>query len=267
MEALISFASGAMYGLTSVIVGQPLDTVKTTMQALPTHSKRSILGTASDIVKEGGPLGLWRGGIPPVLGGAFFRSCQFGAYNNSLRLLRDSNLPQTRIFMIDYQVVIAGMCGGFGRGLAEGPFDYVKVRQQVKGSWSFREAYKGTAITMTRNIFLFAIFAFNIDMSKQFTNGEGFSPFMTGAICANGAWLAIWPLDVIKSRAQSGLHEGKSAMQHLMEASRTRALYRGLLPGLARSTLANGSAMVVYKKTTQLLEDLAGIEKKDASAI
>ena len=265
MDSLISFIAGASYGFTSVAVGQPLDTIKTTMQAYP--SKTSVLGTGKEIWTTSGLRGLYRGGVPPMVGGAFFRSCQFGAYNNALALLRGSSLPQRRICYVDYQVVLAGMAGGFGRGIAEGPFDYVKTRQQVKGSWSFREAYKGTGVTMGRNIVLFAVFAFNIDMSKQLTNGEGFSPFWTGAICANGAWLAVWPLDVIKSRTQSGMHEGKSFAQHFVEAAKTGSMYRGLLPGLARSTVANGCAMVVYKKTTKMLEEFFEIDNKDASAI
>eukprot|EP01061_Rhynchopus_euleeides_P047635 TRINITY_DN965_c0_g3_i1.p2 TRINITY_DN965_c0_g3~~TRINITY_DN965_c0_g3_i1.p2 ORF type:complete len:266 (+),score=85.95 TRINITY_DN965_c0_g3_i1:112-909(+) len=265
MENVISFASGAMYGFTSVAVGQPLDTVKTTMQAMP--GKQGVLTTGKSIYDASGMRGLYRGGIPPMVGGAFFRSCQFGAYNTALRVLRDSSMPQGRVGMVDYQVVLAGMAGGFGRGLAEGPFEYIKTRQQVKGSWSFGEAYKGTGVTMGRNIVLFAVFALNIDISKQLTNGEGLSPFWTGAICANGAWLAIWPLDVVKSRTQSGLHEGKSFFQHIAEASSSGALYRGLLPGLGRSTLANGCAMVVYKKTHQILDEYFEISGKDASAI
>ena len=37
---------------------------------------------------------------------------------------------------------------------------------------------------------------------------------------------------------------------------RTGLIYRGLLPGLTRSTVANGLSMVVYKKVEALLKDM-----------
>ena len=36
MENTIGFACGFVYGATSVVVGQPLDTIKTLKQACPT---------------------------------------------------------------------------------------------------------------------------------------------------------------------------------------------------------------------------------------
>ncbi|KAJ9452665.1 putative mitochondrial carrier C4G9.20c [Diplonema papillatum] len=261
----ISFAAGAAYGFTSVLVGQPLDTIKTTMQAVPEKSKLGAVRTAADIVRARGPIGLYRGGIPPFVGGSVFRSCQFGAYSTAMNLLQ-THLPQYRSFTvggleIDCHVILAGMAGGLGRALAEGPADYIKTRQQVSTPWRFAEVYKGAGVTMVRDVFLFAFFAFNMDMSKKLTGGQGLSPFWTGALCANLAWLAIWPLDVVKSRMQSGLYTDKSIFRNLVDAAGSGTLYRGVLPGLLRSTFANGSAMVVYKWTQEVLEERLGLEK------
>ena len=73
-------------------------------------------------------------------------------------------------------------------------------------------------------------------------------PFLTGAVCANLAWLTIWPLDVVKTQLQSGKYAGKSPAVLIADIFRSGLLYRGLLPGLTRSTFANGLSMVVYKK-------------------
>lgn len=67
-------------------------------------------------------------------------------------------------------------------------------------------------------------------------------------MCANLAWLTIWPLDVVKTQLQSGKYSGQSPLALIAEVHRSGLLYRGLLPGLTRSTLANGLSMVVYKK-------------------
>ena len=49
-----------------------------------------------------------------------------------------------------------------------------------------------------------------------------------------------------------------SALALLSNAARDGALFRGLLPGLVRSSIANGTSMVVYKKVHAELSRLAG---------
>ena len=86
----------------------------------------------------------------------------------------------------------------------------------------------------------------------------GDSPFVYGATCSNLAWLTVWPFDVVKTQRQSGRHPGVSALALLSNAARDGALFRGLLPGLVRSSIANGTSMVVYKKVHAELSRLAG---------
>ena len=148
--------------------------------------------------------------------------------------------------------MIAGLCGGIGRGLVEGPFEYVKVRRQVEQPWKITEIYSGASATMFRNSLLFCLFATYMDLSKQLVEG-GLSPFWTGAICSNLAWLSVWPLDVAKSQLQSGNYAGKSFRYLVADTIRSGKLFRGIVPGLTRSTIANGSSMVVYKKVEQWL--------------
>ena len=56
---LDSFVCGFAYGVTTVIVGQPLDTIKTRMQAKGTGT--SMINTATTIFKQEGVAGLYRG--------------------------------------------------------------------------------------------------------------------------------------------------------------------------------------------------------------
>ena len=69
----ISFGCGLAYGGTSVLVGQPLDTIKTRMQALPNNLRNSMITTAKDVYFREGIVGLYRGGLPLFVGGALFR--------------------------------------------------------------------------------------------------------------------------------------------------------------------------------------------------
>lgn len=74
--------------------------------------------------------------------------------------------------VFDYHVILAGFAGGIGRGLVEGPFEFVKVRRQVGHDWKAKEILQGSQATMLRNSFLFCSFMIYIDMSKQLIPGE-----------------------------------------------------------------------------------------------
>jgi solute carrier family 25 carnitine/acylcarnitine transporter 20/29 len=259
---LASFIAGFCYGGTTVLVGQPLDTIKTLQQASGEGCKKSIRVITKELWTSGGIPAFYRGGLPLLLGGGLMRSAQFGVYNSSLLAIRDFQGGKTDsndyLFgFIDPQVVLAGIGGGIGRGLVEGPFEMVKVRRQVQTEWGFRDVLKGSGTTLVRNSFLFSSFVVYMDISKQL--GADLSPFWLGGICANLAWMTIWPLDVVKSRMQSGKYEGKSMVHVLMDARRSGHLYRGLLPGLTRSFIANGSSMVVYKYVEAELQNNWGM--------
>lgn len=74
MDTLIVFASGATYGFTSVLVGQPLDTVKTRMQAgTGSQAQSGMFKIGTDLLKREGVFGLYRGGLPLFVGGTLFR--------------------------------------------------------------------------------------------------------------------------------------------------------------------------------------------------
>jgi solute carrier family 25 carnitine/acylcarnitine transporter 20/29 len=251
-EAVEYFVCGYSYGVTNVIVGQPFDTIKTRMQTMPDSS-------VTQFVKQEGIRGLYRGGTSLVLGGALMRSAQFGIYGSTLTYLKSrSGSSDTRIAgMLDYNVLLAGFVGGAGRGLVEGPFEYVKVRRQVDKPWKVREIFKGSGATVFRNSFLFSSFVIYIDLSKQLIPG-GLSPFWLGSICSCMAWLTIWPLDVAKSQLQSGNYQGKSYAYLLWDVFRTGKVLQGIVPGLVRSSIANGCSMVVYKKVEDWFADNRG---------
>jgi hypothetical protein len=70
--------------------------------------------------------------------------------------------------------------------------------------------------------------------------------FVKAGVCSNLAWLTIWPLDVIKTRRQSGKYDGQSLAWLLKDIIQKGDLYRGLSLGLLRSFIANGASMEVY---------------------
>ena len=131
---LESFIAGFAYGGTTVLVGQPLDTIKTLQQASSSSStvaqstgrttQKSLFLIARELYASGGIPAFYRGGLPLLLGGGLMRSAQFGVYASSLKLIIQAQgyktRPDQRILGIDPQVVVAGFLGGIGRGLVEG---------------------------------------------------------------------------------------------------------------------------------------------------
>jgi hypothetical protein len=62
-------------------------------------------------------------------------------------------------------------------------------------------------------------------------------------------------------------HYGKSSIFTLLaDVTRSGALFRGVLPGLTRSTIANGCGMVVYKEIEAVMRRHQGDGDSAASA-
>jgi solute carrier family 25 (mitochondrial carnitine/acylcarnitine transporter), member 20/29 len=294
-EYLITFAAGASYGLTTVLVGQPLDTIKVRMQGLPpsnnsssnaaksspSSSSSSAYRVATELFAREGVAGLYRGGLPLFLGGSLMRSAQFGVSGSTKTWLEQVSGGKTAksnlIFgILDWQVIVAGIAGGLARGLVEVPTDYFKTRRQVERSWTLdKSILDGTAVTMFRNTILYASFMVYIDFSKlacqagyvptmlMTEDQQGLVPFAKGSICANLAWLTVWPADVIKTQRQSGNYVSQSTLQLLQQNIQSGRLFRGIVPGLVRSSISNGSSMVVYEFVHSSLTNHLQLERRD----
>ena len=181
------------------------------------------------------------------------RSAQFGVYQSVVSHLEEqygrTEPNDYWLGCINPHVVAAGWAGGIGRGLVEGPFEMIKVRKQLVSGWKLGDTFQGGGTTMVRNSFLFSAFVIYMDVFKQQIVQKGnwiVTPFVKAGICANLAWLTIWPLDVVKTRRQSGKYDGKSIFWILRDAFRSNQMYRGLSVGMLRSFIANGAGMEVY---------------------
>jgi hypothetical protein len=263
MISVESFIAGFAYGGTTVLVGQPMDTMKTLVQVRSSSpsggggvapSSPSLIRTARDLYAASGVRGFYRGGTALFLGGGLMRSAQFGVYNSVLPELRRRHGGSTDpsnywLGCIDPHVVVSGWAGGIGRGLVEGPFEMVKVRRQVASGWNVTDVFRGFGTTLFRNSFLFSSFVIYMDIFRQEMEVRReyvVTPGIKAGICANVAWLTIWPLDVVKTRRQSGRYDGRSLVWLLGDAFKGGDMYRGLSMGMIRSFVANFCSMEVY---------------------
>lgn len=251
---ILGLGTGVLYGLTSVVVGHPWDTVKTKMQAQKGFEDAGMIRTIAKTFREQGPMAFYRGALPPLFGSMLFRSVQFGAYEAAYTYLDNDfgrcTLPLTGGLQL--RVIIGGFCGGIARATIETPLEYAKISSQLQHSWKLKDLYRGYGITCLRSIALLTTFFIMVDTGKR--NAEELfaapvlGPFVTGGVASTSAWLIIWPLEVIKSQVQGHYGPEVSIVNRMKTVVKERGffgLYRGLAPGIIRSFIANGSSMII----------------------
>jgi len=133
---MISFISGAVYGCTSIAVGQPLDTIKTIMQSTTTinQNNATTMSVVKSLYKKHGFLGFYRGSLPPLVTASILRSLQFGVQSASLQYIMDNkimsehdfrrenlNILEEKPFAFHPEMFVSGCMGGAARAIVECP--------------------------------------------------------------------------------------------------------------------------------------------------
>lgn len=113
IEGLLTLISGTTYGITSILVGHPLDTVKTKMQAQNSFvHDNGVIYAIKHLYKSEGLIGFYRGCIPPLIGSTIFRGLQFSIYDSIYSYCEKKNkLKQEIPFTgIQLRILLGGFC-------------------------------------------------------------------------------------------------------------------------------------------------------------
>lgn len=251
--------AGITYGITSVAIGHPIDTVKNKMQAQEGYESRNAFNSLIQTLRTQGIRGLYRGATPQFIGSMMFRSTQFGVFTSVYTRLNNGfglyEIPFTTGLQV--RLVLGGIASGLARAALETPIDYWKIRRQVVKGVEYKEALTGLKVTMLGRAILlpvFFIYMFKATPYKEFVFGENpLGTFFFTGVCATAAWWTIWPLEYMKSQIQGGYGvQNLSLAQRLGVVVREKGvfgLYRGIGPGSVRSFFANGMAMTVMRWT------------------
>ncbi|KAI0688977.1 mitochondrial carrier [Cytidiella melzeri] len=210
--------AGSVGGAAQVLVGQPLDTIKTRAQIAP--SWNGPMDILKQTLRKEGFFALYKGMASPLIGIAGVNSLLFAAYGVSKRLV--SPFPDLSL----KQIALAGSMAGAANAVLASPVEMFKVRMQgqygsagdknlratVRDMWvkyGFRNGImRGYWITFAREIPAYAGFYAAYEFSKRRFNKSYGQQLPVWATLASGStgglayWLSSYPLDVIKSRVQ-----------------------------------------------------------------
>jgi hypothetical protein len=117
------FMAGALSGVMEGVSIQPLEMIKTRFQ-INEGARLRIIPTIKDIIKEGGVLQLYRGGLPEIVGLMPRASASLSTLELSRRKFREWNGGE----LSTQHAFLSGALSGVSEGVAFSPFQVIKVR-------------------------------------------------------------------------------------------------------------------------------------------
>ena len=97
-------------------------------------SKTGYFQTIKNVFLKEGPIGFYRGWIPPFWGSIVYRSAQFSVYEAVFTRFKDNPEMCAEIpglLGVEYRTLMAGYIAASSRALLECPFEYAKVKGQT----------------------------------------------------------------------------------------------------------------------------------------
>ncbi|KAF6201059.1 hypothetical protein GE061_005506 [Apolygus lucorum] len=130
------FLSGWLSGVSGLVVGHPLDTVKVRLQ---TSDHVSVRGVVLSTYRQEGFRGFFKGLFIPVMSAGVRNALFFGVHGNSLRYITggddrtlccEETLPEYSSSVWHLKHALAGLLGGLASTLVACPVENVKVKMQ-----------------------------------------------------------------------------------------------------------------------------------------
>lgn len=272
-EGLIGAFIGVQYGLVQASVGHPFDTIKTKMQVQEDYKNLKFTESIKKLYRFDGVKGFYRGAVSIVMGASLFRTAQFSGFEAFHSRFDKRNLkkkwyekyflyeiPYTR--GLEVRTVAAGVVSGICRSLTECPFEYVKVRRQVKTAYTFRQLYHGLFPLMMKNSLMVSIGFSFIDIFRRNTNAwnSSLGVFLASGFSTILCHILIWPIEIFRNfyMAKNKDEIKRSGILLVMkEKIHTHGMlygmFRGAVPGLLATFIRNGLAVAILQKVQKLI--------------
>ncbi|GMM34958.1 mitochondrial 2-oxodicarboxylate carrier [Saccharomycopsis crataegensis] len=248
------FISGAVAGISEILLMYPLDVVKTRLQlqglssspakagaATTTTHYTGIIDCVTKIVKLEGPSHLYRGISAPIIMEAPKRATKFAANDEYSKLIpKLLGYPQ----MNQPLAILTGACAGATESFVVVPFELVKIRLQAPGGPRYsgpldvvksivvneggiKSLYTGLEATLWRHVMWNAAYFGSIHqirslMPKYEGTKKTIADLISGSIGGCVGTILNIPFDVVKTR-----------IQNQVKTEGVKPKYVWTLPGLA----------------------------------
>ncbi|ODV68528.1 mitochondrial carrier [Hyphopichia burtonii NRRL Y-1933] len=264
---IYQFLSGAIAGVSEILVMYPLDVVKTRQQLATTDAYNGTIKCIKKIVKEEGFSRLYKGITAPILMEAPKRATKFAANDEWGKVYRKAFGVTT---MSQSLAILTGATAGATESFVVVPFELVKIKLQDKTSKfngmgevvkhivkenGVLGLYKGLESTLWRHIMWNAgyfglIHQVRSIMPKPKSSSEKTLIDLTcGTIGGTFGTVLNTPFDVVKSRIQAGSTRYIWTFPSLITVFKEEgfaALYKGFIPKVLRLGPGGGILLVVF---------------------
>ena len=288
-RVLKDLLAGTSGGIAQVLVGQPFDTTKVRLQ---TATKTvSAINVVKDLLKYEGPLGFYKGTLTPLIGVGACVSVQFGVNEWMKRFFhnRDGNSAATsnrsKTLTLP-QYYVCGLTGGVINSFLSSPIEHVRIRLQIQTKSGSNAEFKGPLDCikklaaqgqLMRGFPIMVLRAghglgvyflvYEALISSQIKKGFNRTELETWKLCMYGAaagttlWIAVYPLDVIKSVVQSDNLRNPKYSTSIVKVAKAlyakegmRAFFKGFVPTMLRATPANAATFTAFEMAMRLMD-------------
>ncbi|XP_078258984.1 mitochondrial ornithine transporter 1-like [Rhinoraja longicauda] len=284
VQAAIDLSSGAIGGVACVYTGQPFDTVKVKMQTFPTMY-RNALDCVLKTYRDRGVRAFYQGTTPALMAHISENATLFLSYGFCQRVVRNLSGMDSKADLSDLQKAVSGSFASVFASLAICPTELVKCRLQamheMKTSGKLAEGhpstvwavikgvlktdgplgmYQGLSSTLMREMPGYFFFFGGYELGRTFFTRAGHSkdelgpvPLMvSGGFGGACLWIAVYPIDCVKSRIQVLSMTGQQAgffstFRNIFMTEGIKAIYSGLTPTMIRAFPANGALFLAYE--------------------
>ncbi|KAH3682761.1 hypothetical protein WICPIJ_006275 [Wickerhamomyces pijperi] len=268
-ENLKSIGAGAVGGIASVLTGHPFDLVKVRLQS---GHYSSMSAAVKSILSTSGPLGFYRGVVPPLVGVTPMFAVSFWGYDVGKNLVSSYYKGQESSTFSIGQISAAGFFSAIPTTLVAAPMERIKIVLQmhkegeaksmmtavkeILASGGVRSLFKGSVATLARDGPGSALYFATYEIAKKeltkLTNAEDgklslFAVSTAGGLAGMSMWLVVFPVDTVKTRLQNTVGESitmKQAVQSIYKKGGMASFFPGLGPALLRSFPANAATFV-----------------------
>lgn len=283
MDRLEHLVAGTMAGIAECIVGQPMDTVRSRLQAkllcIRSHPV-SEWEAWTNSIRQDGIMQLYRGSSTRIIASAIGGATLYGL-NNAIKKMFNVDAEEDGVTSIGF-FIAAGGCG-LGEAIIYTPLESIKLHMQMAAPSAkaslfqstrqlyrigkFSAFFRGFGATACRevpgNFVYFTTYQLlknniSIATGRHPKDATYWTIFVSGGFAGVFLWLFCHPIDTLKSLIQTdNFHKPKysgliDCIRKVQKERGLLSLYRGLGLSLTRAFPCNAVAFSTYEFVVDL---------------